>query len=219
MKLELSTHNEYDIVGHVSDFLNDPEIDAIWKANSQRKWQPGVTRYSGYNSKIRKCLKIPQINFQWWDRLMMAVQEYNKHSYNLHLNSEREKSEVNLVRYNEPGMFFRPHRDYRPILKDWRTRGDIRKISCSIQLSYGYNYKGSDLEIVESYTVPGVYMDSNFPPDFIQQREKFRHRFKTIRKKGSLTMFTSIHEHESTPLISGQRDIVVAFISGKSQAI
>ena len=219
MKLELSTHNEYDIVGHVPDFLNDPEIDAIWQANYDRKWQHATTRYSGFNSKIRRCLKIPQINFQWWDRLMMAVQEYNKNSYNLDLNPEREKSEVNLVRYNDTGMFFRPHRDYRPTLRDWRMRGDIRKISCSIQLSYGYNYKGSDLEIVESFTVPDVYMDSNFPPDFIKQRQKFRHKFKTIRKKGSLTMFTSIHEHESTPLISGQRDIVVAFISGKSQAI
>jgi len=219
MKLELSTHNEYDIVGHVPDFLNDPEIDAIWKANNHRNWERGVTRYSGYNSKIRDCLKIPQIEFQFWDRLYAAVQEYNKHSYQLELNPDREWSEINLVRYNKAGMFFRPHRDYRPVLKDWKLRKHIRKISCSIQLSYGYNYKGSDLEIVESYTVPDAFMDSNHPPEFIQQREKFRHKFRTIKKKGSLTMFTSIHEHESTPLISGQRDIIVAFISGKSVGI
>ena len=29
-------------------------------------------------------------------------------------------------------------------------------------------------------------------------------------------MFTSIHEHESTPLVSGARDVVVVFIRGES---
>ena len=123
-----------------------------------------------------------------------------------------------MVRYDEKGMFFRPHRDYRPCLEDIHKRKSARKISISIQLSDSSNYGGGDLEIVESYTVPDVFMDSNFPPDVMKVREDFRHRFKTMKKKGSLTIFTSIHEHESTPLKWGKRDIVVGFLRGQCHA-
>ena len=69
-----------------------------------------------------------------------------------------------------------------------------------------------------SHTVPDVFMDSNFLPETMKVRENFRHSFPTMRKKGSLTIFTSIHEHESKPLEWGKRDIVVGFIRGTGAA-
>ena len=39
-----------------------------------------------------------------------------------------------------------------------------------------------------------------------------------MRKKGSLTIFTSIHEHESKPLEWGKRDIVVDIMRGTGAA-
>ena len=60
-------------------------------------------------------------------------------------------------------------------------------------------------------------MDSNFLPDFMEVRENFRHSFPTMKKKGSLTLFTSIHEHESKPLKRGKRDIIVGFFRGDGQ--
>ena len=98
--------------------------------------------------------------------LMKYVNLYNSKTYNFHLFDEKKKdAEINMVRYDEKGMFFRPHRDYRPCLEDIHKRTSARKISISIQLSDSSNYGGGDLEIVESYTVPDVFMDSNFPPD------------------------------------------------------
>jgi len=53
-------------------------------------------------------------------------------------------------------------------------------------------------------------------PEWITHRESFRHSFPTMRKQGSITMFTSIHEHESTPIKEGMRDVIVVFMRGES---
>ena len=214
MKLLISKNKEADFVGHLPNFLTDEECEYVKEVNADREYKLAMTRFSGYNSKIRKCKKISGIEFPYYDRLMEYVNLYNSRTYNFHLYQERKRHEINLVKYDEPGMFFRPHRDYRPNLEDIYKKRTARKISISIQLSNSDEYTGGNLEIVESYTVPDVYMDSNFLPDFIQVKENFRHNFKTMRQKGSLTIFTSIHEHESTPLESGVRDIVVGFLRG-----
>ena len=217
-KLLVSKHKESDFVGHVPTFLTDEEIETLYTLNEKEEWFFAGTRFSGYNTKIRHCRKRKQINFPFYDRLMKYVNLYNDRTYNFHLFDERKRHEINMVRYDKKGMFFRPHRDYRPCLEDIHKRKSARKISISIQLSDSSNYGGGDLEIVESYTVPDVFMDSNFPPDVMKVREDFRHRFKTMKKKGSLTIFTSIHEHESTPLKWGKRDIVVGFLRGQCHA-
>lgn len=217
MKLQISKHKEHDIVCHCSDFLDEDEINLLYHVNEDREWKLASTRWSGYNTKIRSCKKRSNIIFPFYKRLLRAVDLYNKRTYNFHLHKERKWHEINMVRYDEKGMFFRPHRDHRPNLEAITSK-TVRKISCSIQLSDSHEYGGGDLEIVESYTVPDAYMDSNFLPDFMEVREDFRHSFPTMRKKGSLTIFTSIHEHESTPLEWGKRDIIVGFFRGEGHA-
>ena len=214
MNLQVSIHEKHDIVGHIPDFLSDKEIEHLYEINKHKKAIQAGTRWSGYNSKIRKCKKRSKIEFPFYDRLKKAVDLYNNNSYRFHLYDERKLHEINMVRYDEPGMHFRAHRDYRPGLKEIHTGMTTRKVSLSIQLNDSHEYEGGNLEIVESYTTPDTFLDSNYPLEFIKQRETFRHTFPTIRKKGSLTIFTSIHEHESTPLISGKRDVVVGFFRG-----
>ena len=218
MNLVVSKHNESDFVGHVPTFLTDKEIDTLYELNKEAKWDFAGTRFSGYNTKIRHCKKRKNIEFPFYDRLMDYVDLYNKNTYNFQLFKERKRHEINMVRYDEKGMFFRPHRDYRPCLEDIHKKRSVRKISISIQLSDSSEYGGGDLEIVESYTVPDVFMDSNFPPDVMKVRENFRHKFRSMKQKGSLTIFTSIHEHESTKLVWGKRDRVVGFLRGQCHA-
>ena len=217
-KLLVSKNGDADFVGHVPNFLSEEEIDSLYSINKNMDWKNAMTRWSGYNSKIRKCKKRSNIQFPFYDRLMEYVNLYNSRTYKFHLYEERKRHEINMVRYDEKGMFFRPHRDYRPSLTDIYNKRTARKISISIQLSNADEYGGGDLEIVESYTVPDVFMDANFIPDFMKVRETFRHNFKTMKQKGSLTIFTSIHEHESTPLEWGKRDIVVGFLRGECHA-
>ncbi len=214
MKLQVSKYKNHDIVAHIPDFLSEDEIELLYEANEDIEWKLAATRWSGYNSKIRKCKKKSGVEFPFYDRLLKAVNLYNDKTYKFHLYTERHRHEINMVRYDEPGMFFRPHRDFRPSLKEIYYGSSARKISISIQLSDPSEYDGGELEIVESYTVPDAFMDSNFLPDFMKVRENFRHSFPTLKKKGSLTLFTSIHEHESKPLKRGKRDIIVGFFRG-----
>ena len=217
MILLVSKYKTHDIVGHIPDFLTEEECDSLYKINEDMPWKLAGTRYSGYNTKIRKCKKRSNITFPYYDRLIRAVNLYNDRSYKFHLHQDRKWHEINMVRYDEKGMFFRPHRDHRPNLQAISAK-TVRKISLSIQLSHSEEYGGGDLKIVESYTVPDVFMDSNFLPETMKIRENFRHSFPTMRKKGSLTIFTSIHEHESEPLEWGKRDIIVGFMRGKGAA-
>ena len=217
MKLLVSKYKTHDIVGHIPDFMTEEECDSLFEINGDMPWKLAGTRWSGYNTKIRSCKKRSNIKFPYYDRLMQAVNLYNDKTYKFHLHQERRRHEINMVRYDKKGMFFCPHRDHRPSLEAMSSP-TVRKISLSIQLSNSEEYGGGDLEIVESYTVPDVFMDSNFLPETMKVREDFRHSFPTMRKKGSLTIFTSIHEHESKPLEWGKRDIVVGFIRGKGAA-
>jgi len=218
MKLLVSKYKTHDIVGHIPDFLTEEECDSLFETNEKMPWKLAGTRWSGYNTKIRSCKKRSNIEFPFYDRLIKAVNLYNDRTYNFHIFQERKMHEINMVRYDKKGMFFCPHRDHRPSLAAMSNNALVRKISLSIQLSHSEEYGGGDLEIVESYTVPDVFMDSNFLPETMKVRENFRHSFPTMRKKGSLTIFTSIHEHESKPLEWGKRDIVVGFMRGRGAA-
>ena len=88
----------------------------------------------------------------------------------------------------------------------------MRKISISVQLSDESEYGGGNLEIAESFTRKDLLAHNDNLP-----KNNFRHRFKTMKKKGSLTIFTSFHLHESTPLLWGSRDVLVCFIHGESK--
>lgn len=215
LQLQLSVRNS-DIVGHIPDFLSEEEVNQVKKLNYNREWKMAGTKWSKGDLSVRYSKKLSQILFPFYDRLYDAVSLYNKKSYNLHLYPNRNQHEINWVRYDKKGMFFTAHRDHRPCLSNFLNKESVRKISCSIQLTHPSEYEGGDLKVAETFTHPDVYMDSSNPPKWIKHREKFRHNFNTIKKCGSITMFTSIHEHESTPLVSGARDVVVVFIRGES---
>ena len=99
MKLLVSKYKNHDIVGHMPDFLTEEECDSLYDINKHMKWKYAATRYSGYNSKIRKCKKRSNIEFPFYDRLIKAVNLYNDRSYKFHLHQDRKWHEINMVRY------------------------------------------------------------------------------------------------------------------------
>ena len=220
MKLHWSIHRDSDCCICVPNFLSDDEIEHFKLINEEQKFLSAGTRHSGYNPNIRKSLRKHQVKFPYWDRLMRVADEYNKVSrYNFDLSFDRKHGEVNHLLYSGVGDHFITHRDHRLRLESIRYGDMIRKISCTIQMTDDNDYKGSDLEVVESMSVPDAYTNYPLLPDFLQKNaEKFRHRFPEMRDKGSLIMFTSIHEHKVTPLLKGERESIVVFIRGKAHA-
>jgi predicted 2-oxoglutarate/Fe(II)-dependent dioxygenase YbiX len=220
MKLKWSVHKDSDYCLCVPNFLSDDEIKHFRTINKDQKFLRAGTRHSGYNPNIRNTWRKHQVKFPYWDRLMKIVDEYNFVSgYNFDISHDRKHGEVNHLLYNAVGDHFIAHRDHRLRLESIAKKEMIRKISCTIQMTEGHEYEGSDLEVVESMSVPDAY--SNYPllPDFLKRNaEKFRHKFPELRDKGTLVMFTSIHEHTVTPLISGARESIVVFVRGKAHA-
>ena len=216
MKLTISQdkNNSADLCGHMEDFLSDSEIDSFYSYQT-KPFKPAGTRYRGLDKSVRDCDKLGGATVPTWLRIKLgrAISFYNDVSYKFDLYPmDSTEHEFNIVRYKKKGQFFKPHRDCRPYLEHILERKSMRKISISVQLSDESEYGGGNLEIAESFTQRDLLSHSDNLP-----KNNFRHRFKTMKKKGSLTIFTSFHLHESTPLLWGSRDVLVCFIHGESK--
>ena len=207
-------NNKSDLCGHVENFLSEKEINDFY-AYQTKEFKPAITRYRGLDKSVRDCDKLEGATVPTWlkKKLWRAISLYNEKTYKFDLYPIDSKyHEFNIVRYKKKGQFFTAHKDCRPFLAHIKNRIPMRKISISVQLSS--NYTGGDLLVAETYTrkdILGTGTESFLP------KSDFRHNFKTLRKKGSLTIFTGFHLHESTPLISGVRDVLVCFIRGESK--
>jgi len=98
---------------------------------------------------------------------------------------------IQLSRYSEIERgFYRNHVDVLP----FHRNSQIRKISVSVQLTESKEYEGGDLIILKHH-------------DNLQ-------KIKADRTIGSLTFFSSLLNHEVTPVTKGNRYSLVAWICG-----
>ena len=221
MKLEISQdkNNASDICGHIPNFLSSNEIEHFYQIQA-KQFKPAGTRYRGVDLDLRDCDRIWQcdITDALYDKIYSAVQFYNDKTYKFKLYSHRKAHEFNFIRYKKKGQFFTAHRDCRPTLDMIKNRVSMRKISLSIQLSSPLDYGGGNLEVAETYSRPDILSNPKFEGLISDMpQSEFRHKFRTMKDKGSLIIFTSFHLHESTPLEWGKRDVLVGFIRGESQ--
>lgn len=208
-----------DICGHEPNFLTDEEIEQLYSVQTKKFGRAG-TRYRGIDKSLRDCWKMPYITMppNIWEKLWNQITLFNKNTYKFKLYDDVDKHEFNIIRYNQKGQFFTAHRDERPNLSHVIRRIPMRKISITVQLSDESEYGGSDLQIAETFTRKDVLSEPTLNIDQQHMPEsKFRHQFKTLKKKGSLTIFTSFQLHNITPLEWGSRDVLVCFIQGESQ--
>ena len=89
--------------------------------------------------------------------------------------------------------------------------GDIRKISCSVQLSDPDDYEGGHFQWIES---AGVFDKLKFRNDVIRQDELVHTAPMSGREKGSLIVFPSWLHHQVTPVTHGIRKSLVVWNKG-----
>lgn len=218
--LSQDKNNLSDLCGHIENFLSDTEINDFY-SHQTKEFKPAITRYRGLDKSIRDCDKLSGATIPKWlgEKLNQAISMYNDKTYQFDLYPiDSEHHEFNIVRYKKKGQFFTAHRDCRPTLDMIKNRVSMRKISLSIQLSSPLDYGGGNLEVAETYSRPDILSNPKFEGLISDMpQSEFRHKFKTMKDKGSLIIFTSFHLHESTPLEWGKRDVLVGFIRGESQ--
>jgi predicted 2-oxoglutarate/Fe(II)-dependent dioxygenase YbiX len=111
--------------------------------------------------------------------IVQCLRSFNKNTYRIP-DLKNCTITSSIYRYSEPGHKYDWHQDAifnLQMLKNWER---IRRYSAIIPLNDSNEYTGGDL-LMEGFPTP------------IQVN------------KGDLLMFTSIHKHKVTPLISGER--------------
>lgn len=93
---------------------------------------------------------------------------------------------IQFTQYNKSGDFYTSHMDMR------YNSIEVRKLSISVQLSDSDDYNGCDLELL-------TYGNNSFAAP---------------RAQGTVIAFPSYHLHRVTPLVSGTRYSLVAWIVG-----
>jgi PKHD-type hydroxylase len=98
-------------------------------------------------------------------------------------------SEVQFTEYTDEGSHYDWHMDYGP------GQCQTRKLSISIQLSDPKDYEGGNLEFASAR---------------VDQEQ--------LRKRGAAIIFPSFMLHRVTPIISGKRRSLVAWVDGPTYA-
>ncbi len=102
--------------------------------------------------------------------------------------------DLQFTRYERPGSFYTWHQD------GLDAGVHHRKLALVVQLTDPADYEGADLELFD------VVEDST--PDELAE---FRAR---VRRRGSVVVFPAFEYHRVTPLRSGGRQSLVAWVSG-----
>jgi predicted 2-oxoglutarate/Fe(II)-dependent dioxygenase YbiX len=125
-------------------------------------------------------------------RIVGAIKGFNKASYRIpDLNNNTITSA--MYRYSVPGQEYQWHEDLiynLQMLKNWER---IRRYSAVVMLNDPDDYVGADLQI-----------------------EGFKNPIKL--QKGDLLIYTALHAHRITPLISGTRAVYCAWLESRHYA-
>jgi predicted 2-oxoglutarate/Fe(II)-dependent dioxygenase YbiX len=174
------------------------ECDRIVDLGERASAEPGVVGSDGItldDSDIRRSsiawLERTDADAWLWQRLDQAAAEINL-GYCFDLDSIVEDLQYTV--YDRPGAFYTWHQDgLDGIVAD-------RKLALVVQLSHEADYCGADLDLFDIAT--------DWHPDDLAG---WRHE---VRQRGTLVGFPGFEYHRVTPLESGRRIALVAWVSG-----
>lgn len=175
---------------YLDDFLNDLECQKIINYSKKLNFSQGLV-LDNNNEKIEKN-SYRDCNVKWlypdeetiWLYMKLVDAVNFMNDKYFGFDVSHFVENIQLINYKEKKGFYKKH-------KDATFNGIIRKLSVSIQLSDEDSYEGGDLLLYE---------------DEKPQQMK--------RKKGSLIIFPSYVLHEVTKVTKGERNCLVAWITG-----
>ena len=136
----------------------------------------------------------PAPGTDWIFSKLAAVATRANRDYGFELTSFDE--DLQFTRYERPGAFYTWHQDGLDL------GVAHRKLALVVQLSDPADYRGAELELFD------VVEDSDDV-----ELAAFRER---VRPQGTVVVFPTFEYHRVTPLLSGARHSLVAWVSGPS---
>jgi PKHD-type hydroxylase len=178
----------------LNGIFNDAELDAIINLGESYEEQRGATG-GGNRLEVRDsyvAFMFPNEATNWiYRRLTDAIQHVNHNFFGFDLTEMGQG--LQFTKYKAPSGHY-----------DWHIdRGmahGTRKLSLTLQLSKPDDYEGGDLELFYGGKLDGENSEV----------------VKASRDRGMATFFPSYVLHRVTPVTSGTRYSLVAWISGPS---
>jgi PKHD-type hydroxylase len=162
-----------------------------------------LTKKEVENLKKKRDSNIVWMNDRW---IYKEIQPYvNQANQNAGWNFEWDWSESCQFTKYKKGQYYDWHCDSwdKPYVEEGPTKGKIRKLSMTCQLTEGSEYEGGELE----------FDFKNYDP---HMRDESKHRIqcKEILPKGSIIVFPSFVWHRVKPVTKGVRYSLVVWNLG-----
>jgi PKHD-type hydroxylase len=162
-----------------------------------------LTKKEVENLKKKRDSNIVWMNDRW---IYKEIQPYvNQANQNAGWNFEWDWSESCQFTKYAKGQYYDWHCDSwdKPYVEEGPTKGKIRKLSMTCQLTEGSEYEGGELE----------FDFKNYDP---HMRDESKHRIqcKEILPKGSIIVFPSFVWHRVKPVTKGIRYSLVVWNLG-----
>ena len=180
------------LIGFAKSLWREDACDELVKSALELPAEEGKVAATGLNSSKRRCtVRWLHSSPQWqmlFNEVTLMFHQSNHHNFGFDVNFVPE---IQFTEYDESnnGTF-----DWHEDVNWMDPRPTHRKLSMSIQLSSGDDYKGGDLTFGEDII--------NAPPADL------------LRQKGSVVVFPSFVKHCVTPVTKGKRYSLVAWMEG-----
>ena len=192
--------NELPDLSHIElEDMDEEEKEAVRRDIEAFKQYQLENKHSAAQRDYRSCQRheVPALQEAW---LIMVLQRFAEISNEKWMLDIMHVDQMELLDYVETDDRYNWHRDCDIIGEDGRNC--TRKLTMIIQLSDPEDYEGCDLQISNE----GVEVDED--TDVLEP-----HR-ETVRQKGTVIVFPSFQKHRITPLLSGRRRSLVAWVIG-----
>ena len=185
IKLALSKKEKLAMTGGLTSIKSNEDLYNLkLKRNSNIVWLNDNWIYNEIHPYVHEANRQAGWNFQWdWSESCQFTKYKLNQYYDWHCDSWDET-------YNAPNT---------------PSHGKIRKLSMTLQLTDGSEYKGGELEFDFKQYAPAL-------------RDEAKHLIKCteIMKKGSIVVFPSYLWHRVKPVTKGTRYSLVCWHRGKS---
>jgi hypothetical protein len=151
-------------------------------------------------NEYRSCKKhvVNLLAESWLATILERFANISNHKWMLDIDII---DQMEVLNYKEGNDKYDWHRDSEILMDVPRDR--CRKLTIIVQLSDSEDYEGCDLEI------------SNESPQVDYDTDVLSPHREAIRKKGTVIIFPAFQKHRITPLISGNRKSLVAWVNGR----
>lgn len=161
--------------------------------------EDATTQDSEKNHNYRSCERrfLDLISESWLSTTLQSYANVANQKWMLDIDHVEQ---MEILDYHRPNDGYKWHRDSE-LLSD-TPRNRVRKLTIIVQLSDSHEYEGCDLQISNE----GVEVD--YDTDILDGVHS------DLRQKGTIILFPSFQKHRITPLISGRRKCLVAWVGG-----